>query len=281
MFPSGAFGNPFGFNPPSSSRSNDNIGSSRSQNSMGTNVNSSSYNSITPKSFHSHVSPHSQSSSSHRDHREAKDPYHPTNRSQPNMIEEVRSIFGESPEMKKRARMSSDSSHTESQQTDRSDKQKPKRKRPKFIRKVSCQVCGDVANDHMHYGAIACYSCRAFFRRGVKSNAPYFCSQSQSCVINKQSRKHCQYCRFQKCMSIGMKGSWVMTEEDKIEKKEKAIIRRRWNQIKKFKKDPIGENFSGTEGANIVSQNPSKVCRNIPPLQPFNSESCTSYSYLR
>ena len=278
MFPSGAFGNPFGFNPPGSSRSTDNIGSSRSQNSMGTNVNSSSYNSITPKSFHGHLSPHSQSSSSHRDHREAKDPYHPTNRSQPNMIEEVRSIFGESPEMKKRARMSSDSSHTESQQTDRSDKQKPKRKRPKFIRKVTCQVCGDVANDHMHYGAIACYSCRAFFRRGVKSNAPYFCSQSQSCVINKQSRKHCQYCRFQKCMSIGMKGSWVMTEEDKIEKKEKAIIRRRWNQIKKFKKDPIGENFSGTEETNIVPQNPSKASRNMPPLQPFNPESCTPYS---
>ena len=38
-------------------------------------------------------------------------------------------------------------------------------------------------------------------------------------------------------MSIGMKGNWVMTEEDKMEKKEKAIIRRRWNQIKKTKKD--------------------------------------------
>ena len=145
---------------------------------------------------------------------------------------------------RKRIKMSSALSPSDSQSVDRSGKSseanfaKAKRKRPKFIRKVTCQVCGDVANDHMHYGAIACYSCRAFFRRGVKSNAPYFCSQSQSCVINKQSRKHCQYCRFQKCMSIGMKGNWVMTEEDKIEKKEKAIIRRRWNQIKRFKKDP-------------------------------------------
>ena len=63
--------------------------------------------------------------------------------------------------------------------------EKPKRKRPKFIRKVECQVCGDTANDHIHYGAIACYSCRAFFRRGVNSNAPYYCSQSKNCSINK------------------------------------------------------------------------------------------------
>ena len=63
--------------------------------------------------------------------------------------------------------------------------EKPKRRRPKFIRKVECQVCGDTANDHIHYGAIACYSCRAFFRRGVNSNAPYYCSQSKNCSINK------------------------------------------------------------------------------------------------
>ena len=63
--------------------------------------------------------------------------------------------------------------------------EKPRRKRPKFIRKVECQVCGDTANDHVHYGAIACYSCRAFFRRGVNTSAPYYCSQSKSCPITK------------------------------------------------------------------------------------------------
>ena len=35
-----------------------------------------------------------------------------------------------------------------------------KTKRPKFIRKVTCQVCGDTANDHTHYGGVACYSCK-------------------------------------------------------------------------------------------------------------------------
>ena len=29
-----------------------------------------------------------------------------------------------------------------------------KKRRPKFIRIVDCHVCGDKANDHIHYGAI-------------------------------------------------------------------------------------------------------------------------------
>ena len=32
---------------------------------------------------------------------------------------------------------------------------------------ASCLVCGSPAAAHQHYGAVCCYSCRAFFRRGV------------------------------------------------------------------------------------------------------------------
>jgi hypothetical protein len=103
---------------------------------------------------------------------------------------------------------------------------KAKRKRPKFIRQVTCQVCADVANDHIHYGAIACYSCRAFFRRGVNTNSPYYCSQTKQCPISRHTRKHCQYCRFQKCLDIGMKATWVMTDDEKTEKKKKAMEKR-------------------------------------------------------
>ena len=280
MFPKGTFGSPFLYNQQSSSRgpSGTEDIKSRTKDSMGINFNYTSQSTTATKNSSSSYSSFSQPSSSHWGHREPKDPYRSTNHEYSNMIEDVASIFGEHPEASKRARMSSDSSHTDSLQQDRSEKSKPKRKRPKFIRKVVCQVCGDVANDHMHYGAIACYSCRAFFRRGVKSNAPYFCSQSQSCVINKQSRKHCQYCRFQKCLSIGMKGSWVMTEEDKIEKKEKAIIRRRWNQIKKFKKDSVGEPISGFEIVPKDEIKSSNSLRNMSPRQQISSPNSESFS---
>jgi uncharacterized Zn finger protein (UPF0148 family) len=32
--------------------------------------------------------------------------------------------------------------------------------------KAECSVCSSPAAAHLHYGAISCYSCRAFFRRG-------------------------------------------------------------------------------------------------------------------
>ena len=96
-----------------------------------------------------------------------------------------------------------------------------KRRREKFIRRVTCQVCGDVANDHIHYGAISCYSCRAFFRR-CRTKTPLGGRCESVCKIDVISRKFCAHCRYLKCLAMGMNPRWVMTEEDKKEKKEKA-----------------------------------------------------------
>ena len=61
-------------------------------------------------------------------------------------------------------------------------------------------------------------------------------SPFQACVIDRKTRRNCQYCRFQKCLSIGMKATWVLTEEDKFEKKEKAIIKKIMTKAKKSSK---------------------------------------------
>ena len=33
-----------------------------------------------------------------------------------------------------------------------------------------CQICGERAARHVHYGATTCFSCRAFFRRSLQNN---------------------------------------------------------------------------------------------------------------
>merc|ERR1712141_151381 len=73
-----------------------------------------------------------------------------------------------------------------------------KPKRPKFIRIVPCQVCGDDANDHNHYGGVACYSCKAFFRRKVTMNQALTCIKSDNCQVTKENRKNCKKCRLKK-----------------------------------------------------------------------------------
>lgn len=96
------------------------------------------------------------------------------------------------------------------------EKKSKARKRYEIPKTATCNVCGDIAAEHLHYGGIACYSCRAFFRRTVNSNRPILeCSNDLNCKIDKHTRKRCQFCRFEKCKAAGMKTTWVLTEDDK------------------------------------------------------------------
>ena len=44
-----------------------------------------------------------------------------------------------------------------------------------------------------------------FFKRSVQNNKKYSCIENQTCLIDKTQRKRCAYCRFQKCLMVGMK----------------------------------------------------------------------------
>ncbi len=94
---------------------------------------------------------------------------------------------------------------------------------------LPCSVCGDVAPDHMHYGGVACFSCRAFFRRSVDKAHLYECQEQARCHIDVTTRRHCQYCRYQKCLHSGMKPTWVLNEEEKRER----ILRKKANAAAK------------------------------------------------
>lgn len=66
-----------------------------------------------------------------------------------------------------------------------------------------CLVCGDEALGR-HFGVLTCEACKSFFRRSVRQSAQYFCRYNRNCSVQKQSRNKCQYCRYQKCLGVGM-----------------------------------------------------------------------------
>ncbi|VDD96457.1 unnamed protein product [Enterobius vermicularis] len=66
-----------------------------------------------------------------------------------------------------------------------------------------CAVCSDRAVCQ-HYGARTCEGCKGFFKRTVQKKAQYVCTGNKNCTIDKRFRSRCQYCRFQKCLAVGM-----------------------------------------------------------------------------
>ena len=82
-----------------------------------------------------------------------------------------------------------------------------------------CAVCNDRAVC-LHYGARTCEGCKGtslniwrsyftpkisgFFKRTVQKNSRYTCAGNRNCPIDKRYRSRCQYCRFQKCLEVGM-----------------------------------------------------------------------------
>lgn len=69
-----------------------------------------------------------------------------------------------------------------------------------------CPICSDVVSGY-HYGTHSCESCKGFFKRTIqnKRNERLACALAGNCVISLQNRKHCAYCRFKKCLDVGMK----------------------------------------------------------------------------
>lgn len=56
----------------------------------------------------------------------------------------------------------------------------------------------------------SCEGCKGFFKRTIRKDLLYTCRDSKGCLIDKRQRNRCQYCRYQKCLVMGMKreGRW-------------------------------------------------------------------------
>ncbi|MFH4973521.1 hypothetical protein AB6A40_000230 [Gnathostoma spinigerum] len=85
-----------------------------------------------------------------------------------------------------------------------------------------CQVCSDRASG-FHYGVFACEGCKGFFRRSIQQKIQYRpCTKSQQCLIARNNRNRCQYCRLKKCIAVGMSRDAVRF--GRVPKKEKARL---------------------------------------------------------
>lgn len=49
-----------------------------------------------------------------------------------------------------------------------------------------------------------------FFRRGLRESHIYFCKKKHTCRVNPRTRNECRFCRFQKCLIVGMSKSGML-----------------------------------------------------------------------
>ncbi|TRY66016.1 hypothetical protein DNTS_014108, partial [Danionella cerebrum] len=95
----------------------------------------------------------------------------------------------------------------------------------------ACPVCGDRVSGY-HYGLLTCESCKGFFKRTVQNNKRYTCAEAQSCPMDPAQRKRCPSCRFQKCLSVGMKKEAVRADRMRGGRNKFGPLYRRDRQLK-------------------------------------------------
>lgn len=118
------------------------------------------------------------------------------------------------------------------------DKSNNKKSSPGSAVKI-CGVCGDKAYGY-NFNAVTCESCKAFFRRNALASKEFRCPFSEQCDITVLTRRFCQKCRLEKCFSIGMAKEYIMSDEDKAQKRLKiAENRAKKRQSSKFGDDEV------------------------------------------
>ncbi|XP_034940748.1 retinoic acid receptor RXR isoform X3 [Chelonus insularis] len=86
-----------------------------------------------------------------------------------------------------------------------------------------CSICGDRASGK-HYGVYSCEGCKGFFKRTVRKDLSYACREEKSCIIDKRQRNRCQYCRYQKCLAMGMKREAVQEERQRTKERDQGEV---------------------------------------------------------
>ncbi|CAF3684447.1 unnamed protein product [Rotaria sordida] len=97
---------------------------------------------------------------------------------------------------------------------------------------LSCSICDGPAHGY-NFDVITCESCKAFFRRNaLKANGEFKCRMNNGrCIITVSTRKRCKACRLAKCLEQGMRADWILTDEERVNKRKKIEENRRLRQM--------------------------------------------------
>ncbi|CAC5402032.1 NR6AN [Mytilus coruscus] len=98
-----------------------------------------------------------------------------------------------------------------------------------------CAICSDKASG-IHYGMVTCEGCKGFFKRTVQGRRIYKCSGKEDCAMNRLLRNRCQYCRFKKCLKVGMVLSAVREDRMPGGRNSGAVYNLYKVKYKKYKK---------------------------------------------
>ncbi|KAK0399953.1 hypothetical protein QR680_003293 [Steinernema hermaphroditum] len=90
----------------------------------------------------------------------------------------------------------------------------------------TCAVCGD-GQAKLHYGVLACYGCKGFFRRTLIGKYRYVCRFGNNCIVDKYQRNSCRFCRFNRCLEAGMDPKAVRPDRDLTGKQKVPRIRKK------------------------------------------------------
>uniref|UniRef100_A0A4W6FIV3 Retinoic acid receptor RXR n=1 Tax=Lates calcarifer TaxID=8187 RepID=A0A4W6FIV3_LATCA len=93
---------------------------------------------------------------------------------------------------------------------------------PMLSQKRLCSICGDRSSGK-HYGVYSCEGCKGFFKRTVRKDLTYTCRDNKDCMVDKRQRNRCQYCRYQKCLAMGMKREAVQEERQRNKERDGEV----------------------------------------------------------
>ncbi|KAK6759324.1 hypothetical protein RB195_021114 [Necator americanus] len=129
-----------------------------------------------------------------------------------------------------------------------------------------CRVCGDKAFSY-NFNVITCESCKAFFRRNANKEREIRCPFNEQCEINVVSRRFCQRCRLAKCFDVGMKKEWIMSDEARLEKKQRVEENRERRLADAMARNDVVDDEDTQNDADVAERMRQRVPNHMQDIQ--------------